>query len=400
MRAVSLCLALLLAACAAARFDRVGEPEAQYAAEHPFYAEFCALSQIKKKPGYGADIRGEIGGHSVFYLEGACRVPGESYPVLQVCDGEGVGLSVNSHFRNAKWVAIPGHDFFFQGDLQGGAPLTRAGYQSVQQEAKRLGLYDAIQFNDWVFDGMPPGWSREDWKYEMSIATDYGIALGRGRNCARVPVDRAGMQAMVDFLNAQNAPYRAGADFHWDVFRDNCIHLAHNALARVGLWPVWPTGRSYLVSVFDFPVPRNEFVNLMRRTNDDPPDPGAVYWDLAARESLLAHGVLPWREGALAESRPPMRPNEVYDTDLAMIFYDDPVLGSYQSWNDQIFADPRYTDPAANQAYVAAAARQAETVKKPLDWWLAREPYRSDKPGFTLIYDRFYALMAHLAGNG
>ena len=31
--------------------------EQVYTAAHPYYFEFCALSEIQKKPGYGADIR-------------------------------------------------------------------------------------------------------------------------------------------------------------------------------------------------------------------------------------------------------------------------------------------------------------------------------------------------------
>ena len=83
----SLAAAVWLTACATARFDVPGAAdEAAYAAAHAYYAEFCALSQIKKKLGFGADIRGEIGGHAVFYLQGACLVAGAHYPVLQVCD--------------------------------------------------------------------------------------------------------------------------------------------------------------------------------------------------------------------------------------------------------------------------------------------------------------------------
>ena len=402
VRAASALLALWVSACATARFDLPGAgDEAGYAARHPYYAEFCALSQIKKKPGYGADIRGEIGGHAVFYLNGACLDPQSAYPVLQVCTGsapDGVGLSMNAHFRNAKWVATPGREFFFHGNLPADAPLTRAGYQGVLSEAKRLAVYDGVEFNDEVFDAMPPGWQRQDWKYEVSVATDYAISLGRGRYCARVPVTRGQMGRMVAFLNEQNAPYRAGtAVFRWSVFRDNCIHLAHNALAAAGLWDEWPINRFILFAVFDFPVPKNEFVNLMRRTNDAlPTDPGAAYQDAAARRSLLEAGMLPTRPDALAEARPPQRPNEVYETALKLIFYDEPLFGPYQGWFDQVFRDPRYTDAHANAAYLAAQARRILEQRQTLDWWLAQRRFAADRDGFTQVYERYYALMERL----
>jgi hypothetical protein len=312
---------------------------------------------------------------------------------LQVCaPDDGVGLSMNAHFSNAKWVATPGRDFFFNGGLAEGAPVTRAAYAAVQAEAQRRRIYDGVQFHRVVFDAKPAGWSDTDWKYEMSVATDYALALGRGRYCARTPVTQGQMGRMVDFLNQENAPYRDGRRvFDWSVFNDNCIHLAHNALAAAGLWEPWPIERPLPIAVFDFPVPKNEFVNLMRRTNDAwAPDPGAVYRDPSARAELLQHGRLPSFPGALAEARGPQPINEVYDTDLKLIFYDEPLFGSYQSRFDRIFSEPRYTVAQANTAYFAALARASVAARQPLDWWLNQAPYRDDPAGFALVYERFY----------
>jgi len=412
--------ALWTAGCAVVSFDLPGAAgdEAAYVARHPYYAEFCALSQIKKKRGYGADIRGEIGGHAVFYLNGACRVAGLGYPVLEVCDGapgqppDGVGLSMNAHFMNAKWVATPGREFFFHGGLAPDAPLTRDGYVRVQRQAKRLGIYEGIAFHPEAFDVMPPGWrgletepglqepglQEEDAKYEVSVTTDYAISLGRGRYCARVPASRAQVAAMVAFLNEQNAPYRSGAQvFEWSVFTDNCIHLAHNALAAAGLWAPWRINRPFLVSVFDFPVPRNEFVNLMRRTNDlGLVDLASAYRDPDARRSLMTYGRLPAQPGALAEAQGSQRPNEVYETELKLIFYDDPLFGPYQGRFDAIFADARELDLRRNAERFAAAYRSVEAARQPLAWWQARSPY-GDDPAFPAFYDKFYQTVRPLS---
>ena len=397
----SLLAASWLTACAAARFDTEGAAnEAAYRAAHPYYAEYCALSQIKKKPGFGAGIRGEIGGHAVFYLNGACLNQADNYPVLHLCPPtDGVGLSMNAHFRNAKWVATPGRDFFFNGGLPQTAPVTETAYNAVQTEAKRRGIYNGVQFHPVVFEDKPAAWSGEDWKYEVSIATDYAIALGRGRYCARVPVTQAQMTIMVDFLNRENAPYReARRVFDWSVFNDNCIHLAHNALAAAGLWDPWPTERFLPIAIFDFPVPKNEFVNLMRRTNDEwLPDPAAVYADLPARAGLLEHNRLPTMPGALMEAQPPRTPNALYETGLKLIFYDDPIIGSYQPRFDSIMTQPRYSDAASNAAHFAALASTARAARRPLAWWLEQPIYRTDPAGFTQIYERFYALMDQIA---
>jgi hypothetical protein len=410
-----LAIAVWLAGCSPERFDRPGNggDEALYSSLYPYYAEFCALSQIKKKPGFGANIRGEPGGHSVFYLNGACRDAGTDYPVLRVCDPAdagrddganvsgaqvgGVGVSMNAHFSNAKWVAIPDRAFFFGGGLPHDHGLTRADYVQAKATAKQMGIYRAVSFQPWVFDAKPADVSREDWKYEVSIATDYAIDFGRGRFCARVPVNRAQMTRIIDFVNAQNAPYRAGTQiFKWSVFQDNCIHLAHNALAAAGVWPEWPINQPLLFAIFDFPVPKNDFVNLVRRI-DDPPDLDleAIYHDATAVRSMAAFGRLPWQPGTVVESHAPRRPNAVYDLDLAMLFYDEPITGRYQARLDAIFRDPRYFDIEQNLGYFAGLYHGLDAGRQPLATWLRRDEFRDPdaRSRFTDFYDRFYAYL-------
>ena len=83
----------------------------------PYYAELCALSELSKKPGFGAPLRSGIGGHSLLYLNGVRLDRAAGYPTLRLCtQGEapqeyGVGISVNSHYRNANWVAVEGRIF-------------------------------------------------------------------------------------------------------------------------------------------------------------------------------------------------------------------------------------------------------------------------------------------------
>ena len=79
--------------------------------------------------------------------------------------------------------------------------------------------------------------------------------------------------------------------------------------------------------------------------------------DKSAARSLAAFGQLPFRPGTLADAHPPQRPNEVYETDLKLIFFDDPVFGHYQGRFDAIFRDPRYFDIARNLDYFAQLYR-------------------------------------------
>jgi hypothetical protein len=374
--------------------------EAQYAALFPYYAEVCAVSQIDKKPGFGADIRGGPGGHAVLYLNGVCRVRDAGYPTVALCDtdqpepGQGVGISVNAHYQNANWIATEGRDFFLDGGLSPMARLTRLAYRRAQLQAEAQGILDGVTFHDGVFDDMPPGTDRTDWKYEMSIGTDYAIGFARDRYCARVPLDRPRMARVVAFLNDLNAPYKAGQKvFEWDVLRNNCSHMIHNALSAADIWDVWEPERFVLFAAFDFPVPKNELVNLMRRTNDLPlDDPAALYAVSAARAAVLADGVLPTAPGALAEFRPVMPDNEVYDTDLSLIFYDEPILGRYERRFRSIYAEPRYFDLGANLRHFADLYRRAQARRASVYGYLdtVSDSTSPDRQGAARFYERFY----------
>lgn len=405
-------LALATTACAGLPIAPRGplDSEASYTALYPYYLEFCALSEIQKLPGYGADIRGGVGGHSTVYLNGAC-LAGSGYPELRVCDGpnpgaDGVGLSVNAHFANANWAAIPGRAFFYHGDLKPGQPLTRAVYDATKAHAKRLGLYDAVRFHDVVFDDLPPGYAadskgREDFKYEVSIGTDYAIGYGRDRYCARVPVDAAQMARITAYLNALNRPYRDGlATYVWSVLTDNCIHLAHNALTAIGFWPEWPTHQFILFAAFDFPVPKNEFVNILRHANDFPIDPLAAWRDRATRRAVLAGDGLPARPGALAVLEPATATNALYRvTNLQLIFYDERMFGPYEGWFGQVMAEPRYTDLATNRRYFAALYARAEAGRQPLEWWREAHPAIAADPDFPAFHARFYDQVSRRAAQ-
>jgi hypothetical protein len=388
-----LCATMLLGGCASTLFavPQGTLDEAQYDSLYPWYAEFCAVSEISKKPGFGAEIvPGGPGGHSILYLNGVCREKDAHYPVVALCGdgdpkpGQGVGLSVNEHYANANWIATDGRDFVMHGDLAPGEKLTKAAYLRTQAKAEEMGILDGVVFHQEVFDTQPATMSKTDFMYDMSIATDYGVNLGRDRYCARVPLNREKMARVVTYLNAINEPYRTGrVVFNWNVLENNCTHLAHNALAVAGVWPAWKTNRPLLIAAFDFPVPKNEFVNLMRRANDLPiADPDALYDDPSARAAILNHDWIPTGPGGLAEAERAVQPNEVYNTNLRLIFYDEPVFGHYQQHFEQIFHEPRYTDLRANLNHFDALYRAILARPKPA------------APDRAAFYARYYQAIA------
>jgi hypothetical protein len=335
----------------------------------PYYAELCALSELRKKPGFGVPLRSGAGGHALLYLNGVRLDRAAGYPVLRLCTEDepaaerGAGISVNSHYSNANWVAVEGRDFLWRGALAPGENLTREAYERTQAAAKARGCLDGVEFHRELFNDKPAGMSDYDYMYEISVATDFGAQFGRDSFRARVPLDRARMGAIVDYLNAANAPYRAGQRlYRWKLLNDNCVHLTHNALAAGGVWAPSRIGQFFAFAAFCFPVPKNEFVDLVLRGNDLPlADAQALYEDDAARAALLRWGALPTAPGALASTVPAIACNEIYDIDrLRLIFYDNRLWGPYHNHFKRIFSSPRYTGLHENFRHFAALYATAQ----------------------------------------
>jgi hypothetical protein len=114
-------------------------PDAAYERLFPYYVELCAGSQFRSK----LTGEGGIAGHAVMYIKGACKDDDASFPQLRRCriaattldDPEhGAGISVNRWFKSVNWVAIPGYELFFEGNLKPGERLTRAEFEAVEQD--------------------------------------------------------------------------------------------------------------------------------------------------------------------------------------------------------------------------------------------------------------------------
>ncbi|WP_308389617.1 hypothetical protein [Acidithiobacillus sp. AMEEHan] len=349
-----------------------------YASFFPYYAEFSALSEFRKKPGVGIELSSGIGGHSVLYLNGVkVDRTANGYPLLQVCGEDespatvGAGISVNEHYRNANWIAIEGRDFFMRGTLGVGEPLTHENYLHTQEQAKAFGILDGIEFHSQFLNNKPRGMSTQDYMYELSIATDFAVRFGRDAYCARVPLDREQMEAVVNYLNMLNHPYREGSkQYTWKLFNDNCVHVAHNALAQAGIWPAWPTGQWAVRAAFRFPVPKNTFVDLVLRTNDLPlTDAKSLLTDANVRSSLLRWGSLPTKPGALTIFEPAILPNDIYDVyrNLKLIFYDNPFWGPYRFHLKRIFKSLRYTQLRDNLTHFVDIYSRAQYFQKHIE---------------------------------
>jgi hypothetical protein len=362
---------------------------------YPYYAEICALSELKKKPGFGIPLNSGIGGHCLLYLNGVQRDRSAGYPMLKLCAPDaapaahGVAISVNSHYKNANWVAAEGRDFIWRGMLEPGERLTRESYDRTQDHAKAIGILDGVEFQDHLFGEKPPSMTARDYMYEISIATDYAARFGRDIYRARVPLDPVRMTAVIDYLNTLNTPYREGKRiFKWSVFTNNCAHVVHNALAEAGVWPHRPTGDFIVRAAFTFPVPKNEFVDLMLRANDLPiQDAKAIYKDKAARHALLEKGTLPAMPGSLAAAERAVQQNDIYDVDrLRLIFFDNPFWGPYRFRFARIFTEKKYSDLATNMRHFAALYESAQMQSE--------AGFSGDRADFHKRYNEYIAQAA------
>ena len=114
-------------------------PDAEYEKVVPHFVELCAASQFR------STLTGEGGGpagHAVLYVKGAYKDERTAFPQLRRCravatsleDPEhAAGVSVNAMFKSVNWVAVPGYDLFFQGNLAPGERLTRAEFDAVER---------------------------------------------------------------------------------------------------------------------------------------------------------------------------------------------------------------------------------------------------------------------------
>jgi hypothetical protein len=216
------------------------------------------------------------------------------------------------------------------------------------------------------------------------------------------------MTAIVDYLNGLNDIYKSGkTEYVWNVAQDNCSHVTHNALAAAGIWDSYTTGRFIAFAAFNFPVPKNEFINQLERTNDLPlTDPLKLYADPMTRQSLMREDWLPTEPGALAEIVRARPNNDVDDTDVELIFYDWPVIEPYHRRMDAVMADPRYFDIRANLAYFAKLYESVLNSKKPVAWYLKQvgergpgkqPPLLASTAGqrdFAAFYARYYRYVA------
>src|SRR4029077_6398576 len=165
-------------------------PARAYDKLFPYYVELCATSQFRSK------LKGEGGlaGHAVMYVKGACKDEQAEFPRLRRCrvattdlhDPEhGAGISVGRWFQNVNWVAVPGYDLFYQGNLKFGEPLTQAHFDAAVQDVISKDVYKGVKFHASPSGGADSNLA--DFIANEGIGTDLALQFARSVFCARIP---------------------------------------------------------------------------------------------------------------------------------------------------------------------------------------------------------------------
>jgi hypothetical protein len=179
----------------------------------PYYVELCATSQFRSK------LKGEgrIAGHAVMYIKGACKDEQAPFPQLRRCrvaatarnDPEhGAGVSVGRWFRNVNWVAVPGYQLFYEGNLKMGERLTQAHFDATVRDVIDKGVYNGVDFHDYPTASAGPG--LENFVANEGIGTDLSLQFARSVFCARIPVTEKMLNEVIAFLNDKNREYAKG----------------------------------------------------------------------------------------------------------------------------------------------------------------------------------------------
>jgi len=331
-------------------------PDPAYDHLFPSYVELCATSQFRSK------LKGEggIAGHAVMYIKGACKDEQAPYPQLRRCrvaatdlsDPEhGAGVSVGRWFRNVNWVAIPGYELFYQGNLKFGERLTQAHFEGTVRDAIEKGVYKGVEFHDYPSGNA--GGSLENFVVNEGVGTDFALQFARSVFCARLPITEPMLDEIIAFLNDKNREYAEGeADYNWSVWADNCAHTLRNALAAANIWTPLSVQAVKLRQIFNLAVPANEFVDLAELgTSGNIGDYREIQRDRPERDALYEFHWLPTRQGALLKTLPVHEPNDLYDTTFRLFTLQSPFRMGKTRRAIDLLSDERFVSLNANLRY-------------------------------------------------
>jgi hypothetical protein len=258
---------------------------------------------------------------------------------------------VGRWFRNVNWVAVPGYELFYQGNLKAGEGLTQSHFEATVRNVIGAGIYKGVEFHD--YPAASAGGGLENFIVNEGIGTDLALQFARAAFCARLPVTEPMLDEVIAFLNDKNREYAEGdADYNWSVWADNCVHTLRNALAAANIWSPLSVRAVKFLQLFNLAVPANEFVNLAELGNEgNIADYRQIQDNGPRRDALYEFGWLPTRHGALLKTLPVHEPNDLYDTTFRLFTLQSPFRMGKTQHAIELLSDARFVDLGANLRY-------------------------------------------------
>src|SRR5208337_1135006 len=91
----------------------------------------------------------------------------------------GAGVSVGRWFRNVNWVAVPGYELFYEGNLKPGERLTQSHFDTTVREVIAKEIYKGVEFQQHPTASV--GERLENFVAAEGIGTDLALQFARGR---------------------------------------------------------------------------------------------------------------------------------------------------------------------------------------------------------------------------
>ena len=398
------------------RRDRTTEQHT-YNLLFPYSVEVCAVTQfhqIGAKPG-------GWGGHATLFINGAEIDAGASYPRLRLVadradlsdSDSGVGISVNKNFDNVTWVAIPGREEFFRGGLATEQILDTHFYEAAIQKATTAGWFRGVAIKDTVMRQRPRAMSADEFVLRHSVGTDFALTFARTAYSARLPMSRDAIGKVLAYLNGANESARKNG-YVWNMYTNNCSHVAHNALAATGVWDpkvargpgamnvardVLSVARALALSqMSDFSFPANTFVRLYEAGNERPiGDALAAFRNHDVRRTM-SDGWISTGPGALIASYPihDRRRNQLFAPGRDPFLFSVPMLWDKAETFKRLTRDAPsiVTDLAANLAHFRERYATTLARRRSIDEEAGTLNGNESEEEFRIFYARFYEYIA------
>lgn len=293
------------------------------------YIEMCTGTKYQAVH-YGD---GNIAGHALVYIHGLCKDQNKEYPQLKVCDSnddhKGVGVSLDSSFKNVSWIATPTKELALFGDY-GTNKVDDQTIRKIIEKSKEYKIYknvvpDRASYPQAILDYTS---DLEEQDILFAIGTDIAFNTARNMYCVKSNVKKTQLTQIKDFLNSENSKYYETTDqYTWSI-SDNCTHLSVNALAAADVIKKKKikSQRNFFGKIATLTLPKSELFKAARKLNRSNYSPRKVWRNKKLRNFFLKHNRLPYGAGNLVSYIPIIKNNDFFKTEDAS-FFSLPVFG-------------------------------------------------------------------------